>query len=106
MTSLKASEKTTTRGPISARADDDGLCEKCKSPLKIRQAHPYPVTLQIIFALSFAAFLWAQSAIKLPSPVFWLWTTAQIILGVLLVRARLRSSKRILICIRCNPPLR
>lgn len=81
------------------------ICEKCNGPTRLRNAKPFPLRLQVIFGLSFVAFLWAQGAGKLPPKALWAWSIVQIILGVLLVRARYASAKKVFICLRCGATL-
>jgi hypothetical protein len=110
MTSSKPSDGndpktgTITSHPISATADD--ICEKCSGPMRLRNAKPFPVALQAVFGISFAAFLWAQSTGKLPTRALWTWSVLQVVLGVLLVRARYASAKKLFICLRCGATLR
>lgn len=74
--------------------------------MTLRQQHPYPVALQILFAVSFVAFFFLaekfQNEWRAHRMWLWIWSGVQVLLGVLLVRARLRSRKRVLRCIRCS----
>jgi len=81
-------------------------CPKCGAPLRERQAYPYPVKSQILFALSFVFFLFAQDKIASNKIVLGAWCLFQIALGAWLIRGRLRARKRIYHCVRCQPDLR
>ncbi len=85
---------------------DEGLCPKCGNLKRMRNARPFPVAIQATFGVSFAAFLWYQSTANAHSKILWAWSVIQIILGVLLVRARYASAKKVFICLRCEPTLR
>lgn len=74
--------------------------------MRLRNAKPFPVLLQAIFGISFIAFLFLQGSGKLPTRALWAWSIAQIGLGVLLVRARYASAKKVFICLRCGATLR
>lgn len=105
MTSSKPfDEKPLIVAPVSATAD--GVCDKCSGPTRLRNARPYPVLLQTVFGISFAAFLWVQGSGKLPVKALWAWSFLQVALGVLLVRARYASAKKVFICLRCGATLR
>ncbi len=83
------------------------LCGQCGGGLTARPAHPYPVALTAAFGLSFVVFLALQgSELLLRHRVaVYVWTVAQALLGVALVRARLRARKRVYRCIRCDAAL-
>ena len=74
--------------------------------MRLRNAKPYPVLIQTLFGLSFAAFLWFTTSTKLAPRIAYAWTVAEVILGVLLVRARYASAKKVFICLRCGATLR
>ncbi len=88
----------------SSRLSDEN-CPKCDGPMRLRNAKPFPLALQVAFGVSFIAFLWGQSSGKVPPKLLWGWSIAQIILGVLLVRARYAAAKKVFICLRCGAPL-
>jgi hypothetical protein len=107
MTSSKPSDSETSRPsdrPISATADE--ICEKCSGPMRLRNARPYPVLLQVLFGVSFAAFLWASTSNRLSPRISYAWTAIEVVLGILLVRARSASAKKVFICLRCGATLR
>ncbi|MBS1961515.1 MAG: hypothetical protein JST04_04825 [Bdellovibrionales bacterium] len=110
MTSSKPSEEGAASGAAEAStilsSTADAVCEKCGGPMRLRNARPFPVLLQTIFGVSFAGFLWAQSAGKIPTRGLWIWSAFQVVLGVLLVRARYASAKKVFICLRCGATLR
>lgn len=88
MTSLKTSENE---------------CPNCNHPMTLRPLQPYPVVLQLVFGISFLALLFLSDWItKLFPYALWIWTAAQIILGLLLVRGRIRASKKVYRCVRCE----
>jgi hypothetical protein len=106
MTSSKPSDSESLKSselPLSATAD--GVCEKCSGPTRLRNARPYPVVLQILFGVSFAVFLWVQSSTKVAPKVLWAWSIFQVTVGILLVRARYASAKKVFICLRCGATL-
>lgn len=90
--------------PISATAEE--ICEKCSGPMRLRNARPYPVLLQVLFGVSFAGFLWASTSKLLSPRLSYAWTALEVVLGVLLVRARNASAKKVFICLRCGATLR
>ncbi|OFY99207.1 MAG: hypothetical protein A2070_11855 [Bdellovibrionales bacterium GWC1_52_8] len=70
-----------------------------------RPLAPYPVKTQILFAISFVAFLLVIDRIRTnPSLhwVIWTWCVGQVIIGIQLVRLRIRAKKSILRCLRCS----
>lgn len=72
-----------------------------------RQAHPYPVKLQILFGACFLAFLGLSDKVSRYGRQWnYLWTAVGVVLGVLLIRGRARARKTVLRCIRCNSDLR
>src|SRR5689334_20018859 len=103
MTSSKPSDEsekpvTTAEGEIDTPVTSstaDAVCEKCSGPMRLRNARPFPVLLQTLFGVSFAGFLWAQSAGKIPPRGLWIWSALQVVLGILLVRARYASAKKV-----------
>jgi hypothetical protein len=71
-----------------------------------RQKYPYPIISQALFGLSFVLFLYFLDKIAVRRTLWvWLWTLAQVVLGVFLVRGRMRARKRVLRCIRCGQDL-
>ena len=80
------------------------ICSECKNPMALRQA-PFPVMLQLIFALSFVGFLLCFDAIRAKRIFIWLWSAVQIGLGFLLIRARMKARIHIYRCIRCDSAL-
>lgn len=87
-------------------SDHHSECPECGGRLTVRQAHKFPVALNVAFGASFLAFLFVLDKLKPYPYVLWGWSIFQIVLGGFLIRARARSAKRILICIRCEPALR
>jgi hypothetical protein len=88
------------------RFNQNEVCPHCGGSLAWRRMYPYPVLLQFVFAASFIGFIVLFDRISAHRLWLWLWTGAQAILGVFLIRSRLRTRKRILRCIRCNEALR
>jgi hypothetical protein len=80
----------------------DTQCPKCGGPLALRPAHPYPIVVQVLFALSFIVFFLTAEKVKVYPTALGAWIVLQIGLGALLVRGRLRTRKRILQCVRCS----
>jgi hypothetical protein len=91
--------------PLPSRLADE-VCESCGGPMRLRNAKPFPVVLQALFGISFIAFLFVQGSGRLPTRILWGWSILQIGLGVLLVRARYASGKKVFICLRCGATLR
>jgi hypothetical protein len=81
-------------------------CPACGAEMAWRQPHGFPVVLQALFAVSFLAFLLTYDRFGSHRYVVWVWSAVQMLLGALLIRARLRTRKRVLHCIRCNPTIR
>ncbi|HLD99554.1 MAG TPA: hypothetical protein VJB59_04805 [Bdellovibrionota bacterium] len=81
-------------------------CPKCGGPLATRPLYPYPILLQVLFGISFVAFLILFEQIKVHRQLLWLWSLLQLGLGILLVRGRIRARKTVLRCIRCSQALR
>ncbi|MBC7386853.1 MAG: hypothetical protein H7301_11920 [Cryobacterium sp.] len=73
--------------------------------MRIRNARPFPVALQLAFGVSFVAFLIAQGNHSLPPKAFWCWSALQMLLGGLLIRARYAAAKKVFICLRCSATL-
>jgi len=70
-----------------------------------RPLRPFPVVTQILFATSFVAFLLVVDRIRLQPSLrwaIWTWCVAQVLLGIQLVRLRIRAKKTILRCLRCS----
>ena len=81
------------------------LCERCGSRLTLKTLHPYPVVIQILFGLSFGAFLLFYETFTARPVILWAWSGFQLALGLLLIRGRIRARKRIYHCIRCERAL-
>ena len=103
---MTSSKHSSTWNPSST--DDTGpeSCTQCGGPLAWRQAHPYPVGWQLAFAVSAVAFWILFEKIRDNRTVIWSWCVLQAILGVPLIRGRIRSRKRILRCVRCTAAVR
>jgi hypothetical protein len=83
---------------------EDPICSKCQSPLVERPAHPYPVLLQALFAVSFVAFLICFDSIRAHSIAVWIWSAVQILLAIALTRARIRARRKTWQCVySCIP---
>lgn len=80
-------------------------CHKCGGALSARPAAPFPVVLQTVFGVSFLLFLWYTSGTKPDKNILIAWTFLQLVLAVLLVRARIRARKRVYRCTRCSSDL-
>jgi hypothetical protein len=78
-------------------------CPSCGGPLSARQARPYPVLIQLLFAASFVAFLLCFEKLRASGnrAGIWAWSAVQAALGAALIRGRLLARKRVLRCIRC-----
>src|SRR5687768_11949430 len=85
---------------VTSRLTEE-VCASCGGPMRLRNAKPFPVLLQTIFGVSFLAFLYVQGTGKLSTQALWAWSILQVAIGVLLVRARYASSKKVFICLRC-----
>lgn len=83
----------------------DSACPQCGGPLALRQKHPYPIAWQVGFAISFVGFLFFFERLKLHREWLWAWTALQTLLGIGLIRGRLRSRARVYRCIRCSADL-
>lgn len=81
------------------------VCPKCRGPMSWKQAYRYPTWTQISFALSFCVFLLVFPRIQSQRFVVWSWSIAQALLGVVLIRFRLRARRRVLRCNRCEAAL-
>ncbi|MCC7441734.1 MAG: hypothetical protein IT285_08875 [Bdellovibrionales bacterium] len=81
-------------------------CPRCGGPLALRPVRAQPVLLQAIFGGSFLAFLGFSSWGSLPREAAWIWTAAQVALGVALARARMIAKRRVSRCLRCDTALR
>lgn len=77
------------------------VCAKCGRPSAVRPAAPQPILLQATFAVSFILFLFFADRLK-SGAYLWAWSVAQILLGGLLIRARMRASIRIFRCSWCE----
>jgi hypothetical protein len=80
-------------------------CPKCKGPLTQRSERPFPVILQTVFGLSFLVFLFAIEKLRAHTMWLWIWSGFQAVLGSLLIRARVHSSRRVYRCNRCDSAL-
>src|SRR4051812_34940275 len=92
---------------ISSRTSDH--CPQCGGPLASKQAHPFPVVPQVLFATSFVLFLLFADRLfqgGVNRVGLALWCALQVGLGFWLVRSRLRARERLLRCIRCGHELR
>ncbi len=67
-----------------------------------RNKFPYPLFSQVLFGLSFLVFWILSENQNLPPKVLVGWSIFQALLGVHLVRARLRARVLELRCIRCG----
>ena len=93
----------------SGSAKINNRCPSCQSELSWHHPNRYPVLTQILFAIRFVIFLVLVDklrAVRYASQIIWIWSLAQIGLGVLLIRGRIAAKKRILRCIRCSTDLR
>ena len=99
-------EKGNPRPYKSPFLTEGDQCPQCGGPLVWKNAYPFPVVLQTVFGVSFVAYLLLLDRVKENRPLVWAWAAFQIITGVLLVRRRLMTKKRVLHCIRCTAPLR
>jgi hypothetical protein len=83
---------------------ENHLCPKCEGTLSEKPAAPYPVLLQVTFGVSFVAFLLLQDRLVAHTGRWglWGWSGSQLLLGVFLIRSRMRASRRIRYCIRCG----
>jgi hypothetical protein len=91
----------------SASSDSDQVCKNCGGLMAWRQAHPYPVALQVAFGVCFVAFLFFSDKVaQFGRQWNFLWSAIGVALGVLLIRGRVRAKKTVLRCIRCNADLR
>ncbi|MBN23330.1 MAG: hypothetical protein CL678_18740 [Bdellovibrionaceae bacterium] len=94
MTSFKASNSIP-----------DDVCEKCGGGMNPRPLAPYPVKLQIIFGVSFLAFLLTYDSLTEHKSLLWIWSGIQVILGLFLIQGRRKASRRVLRCARCGTEL-
>ena len=92
--------------PASSRFAGEEACSACGGPMVWRQEHPYPVVIQLVFAASFLVFLLFFDRLRGQPALMWSWSALQAGLGVLLIRGRLRTRRRVLHCIRCSAALR
>jgi hypothetical protein len=102
---MTSSDSSSPRRFGSASRDEASECPKCGGERVWRPAQPYPVAIQIAFAVSFAAFLASLDRLRqVPNGKLWMWvwTGAQVILGAFLVVQRNRAKRRVLRCIRCE----
>jgi hypothetical protein len=92
---------------VSSESAGAGTCQNCGGVMAWRQAHPYPVRLQVLFGACFLAFLLFGDKIARYGHYWnYVWTGVGALLGVLLIRGRARAKKTVLRCIRCNTDLR
>ena len=100
-----ASCGSMTLSERSNQNSQDAKCERCGGPLVWKQAHPYPVLLNILFGGSFIAFILLFSRFQAQRIVIYGWSLFQLVLGIFLVRGRLQARRRVLHCLRCNASL-
>ncbi len=93
----------TSFKPSDAR---NQLCEKCGNRLTSRPMRSFPIALQVVFSVSFIAFLLLLERLKTMPTLLWVWSALQLVLGGFLIQARRLAGKRILICIHCDAALR
>ncbi len=85
---------------------DPSECSQCHSPMVLRPLAPYPVLVQILFGVSFIAFILTYEKFYKQPSILWVWSLVQIILGAMLVRGRIHAKKRVYRCVRCSADLR
>jgi len=93
----------------SASSESTGkeTCQNCGGLMAWRQAHPYPVLIQVLFGVCFVAFLlFSDKVARYGRQWNYLWTAVGVVLGLFLIRGRARAKKTVLRCIRCNADLR
>jgi peptidoglycan biosynthesis protein MviN/MurJ (putative lipid II flippase) len=90
---------------LSERSDKRDACPKCGGPVTWRQVHGYPVLAQVLFGLSFVAFLIVYDQVRQNRAILYAWSVIQAGLGAWLVRGRMLAKKRVLRCIRCGADL-
>jgi len=95
-----------TSSAISESRNPGETCDQCGGPLAERPADPYPVFEQVLFGLSFLAFLLMGEKLRGHLAVIWVWCGVQVVLGALLIRGRMRSKRTVYRCIRCGRELR
>jgi hypothetical protein len=82
------------------------LCKNCGGPLAQRPAHPYPVALTLAFGACFLGFLlFSERVARYGREWNYVWSGIGVVLGILLIRGRMRAKKTVLRCIRCNQAL-
>jgi hypothetical protein len=73
--------------------------------MALRPKAPYPVLLQVVFGLSFIAFLYFFESLKEWIALLWIWSFFQLLVGLLLVRGRILANRLVYYCVRCTPAL-
>ncbi len=96
MTSYEPSNGEPSNGEPS------NCCPRCQREMVLRHPHPYPVFLQSAFGLSFIIFM----LYHIRGPWIWIWCFVQVVLGLLLIRGRIKAKKIVFRCIRCMTDLR
>ncbi len=87
---------------MTSSNSSEAACPHCGGPTAQRHKFSYPLLTQILFGLSFLAF-WIVSEKHTLSPKILIgWSVFQALIGVHLVRARLRARVLELRCIRCG----
>lgn len=98
MTSLKTSSTSSLTDPF--------ICPQCQAQMTLRPLAPYPVWIQFLFGVSFLLLLFfGEKAQNFTPYALWLWTAIQILLGFLLMKGRIRASRKVYRCVRCSADL-
>jgi hypothetical protein len=91
---------------MTLREPSDSICPTCKMTMVDRPAYPYPVISQALFGISFLLFMFFFQKAQESPLTLWTWTVIQVVLGMILIRGRIRARKREYRCIRCTSALR
>ena len=102
----KMDKKNQNDTPRTSPYGENDLCKECNSPLVLRPMTPQPFLLTLIFGLSFITLLLITQSKKLAPSILWPWSFAQFILGMFVIRGRIRAKKMVFHCTRCDSPLR
>ncbi len=78
---------------------------QCNGVLVQKPKYPYPIWSQLAFGVSFITFVFAVDRYPLTRVGLAFWFALQVVLGIILVRQRIRTKIRILRCIRCGKDL-